>query len=431
MRVFILLIIVAVFITPASAWAGEPDFWPEVAHPGVKRYGVALKRARGLLSRLQGMRRALTRLSSAERTRRIAGQASVVRGLRRDVLAAAREAIAAAPQHAEAYVVVAKIAYGAEQYQQFIAAVEKARQRSKAVRNDHILAFEMGIAYSKLGDFRHSVREYDRLERILWRSGASSSVRGTAHGNAAETLMALGRLDEAIERYRSAVAYESDPLLYWGLGVALDRDEQVSKSRDALRKAMGKDGRGMRHLGRAGVFFIPKGDVHYYRAVGYLAIRKSGEARKSFELFLKHVPKSQWAYRARAHVAVLKQGKTRHKKRRSLAPRPQSKRSKEDLIARDRRNFVQGVRGEYYSLRRCYKALLVSGKRRVKAAGVVRVALTVGKNGRASSVSIVSSTLRQRAITECVVKRLRRRYYGRPLSKQPVRLVVPIRFDPS
>lgn len=429
MRVLSILLLLGT--TTWAGAAGESDFWPEVAQPGVKRYRAALKRADSLLQRIQRLRAELAGLPPAMRGQRVKERASLLRGLRRDATVAAKEAVAAAPGKAGGYLVLAKIAYHAERYGEFVTEVNKARQRSKTARDDHMLAFEMGIAYSKLGDFRSAVKEYDRLERILWRKRLSSSVRGTAHGNAAESLMALGRLDEAIERYRSAVAYESDPLLFWGLGVALDRDEQMSKSKDALRKALGADGSGMRHLTRSGVFFVPEGDVHYYRGVGYLAQGKAEEARKSFELFLKEVPKSQWAYRARAHISALKRWAQPRKMKRGLAPTPKGVGANEDLVARDRRNFTQGVRGEYYSLRRCYQRVLSSGGRSAKKAGVMRIALTIGKNGRASSVAVLSSTLRSPRLKECVLRRLRQRYYGRPISQQRVRLVVPIRFEPS
>ena len=48
--------------------------------------------------------------------------------------------------------------------------------------------------------------------------------------------MALGRLDEAIARYRRAAELSvndnrAHTLAYFGLGVALDRDEQIDKVR--------------------------------------------------------------------------------------------------------------------------------------------------------------------------------------------------------
>ena len=53
------------------------------------------------------------------------------------------------------------------------------------------------------------------------------------------------------------------------LAVALDRDEQLSKATQALRRALGRRGQGIKQLTRGGVFFVPPGDIYYYRGLGY------------------------------------------------------------------------------------------------------------------------------------------------------------------
>src|SRR5262249_32835517 len=142
---------------------------------------------------------------------------------------------------------------------------------------EHI-ASELGIVYSRLGAFEEALAEYDRALGLVEserRPNAldDSSDRAVLYGNSAETLMALGRLDQAIGRYRlaEAAAPPGDTewqLAEWGLGVALDRDEQVEKSREAISRALGADPN-MAELSSDGVFFEPAGDKRYYEALGH------------------------------------------------------------------------------------------------------------------------------------------------------------------
>jgi hypothetical protein len=175
------------------------------------------------------------------------------------------------------------------------------------------IASELGIVLSRLAAFGDALAEYDRALKLVEgnrRPGALDEVSGRAvlYGNSAETLMALGRLDEAIARYRQAelVASSGDlewQLAQWGLGVALDRDEQGEKSRLAIQRALDHDPT-MAHLAEEGVFFEPPGDKRYYEALGHEVAGDREQALAAWRDYLA-APAPRWARRARRHVEAL------------------------------------------------------------------------------------------------------------------------------
>src|SRR6185295_360609 len=96
-------------------------------------------------------------------------------------------------------------------------------------------------------------------------------------------------------------------LAEWGLGVALDRDEQVERSRRSIALALEHDP-AMSRLSDESVFFEPPGDKHYYLALGHEAAGDVAEARAALRAFLAEVPGSRYAARARAHLRRLPPG---------------------------------------------------------------------------------------------------------------------------
>src|SRR5687767_3911417 len=102
-------------------------------------------------------------------------------------------------------------------------------------------AWEMSVALSKLGalggpsadqHFERAVVEYDRWRRLVNETDPQlAPLLSTCYANAAELLMALGRLDESIAQYQTAIELNPiEPLGYFGLAVALDRDGQWDKA---------------------------------------------------------------------------------------------------------------------------------------------------------------------------------------------------------
>lgn len=175
------------------------------------------------------------------------------------------------------------------------------------------IAAELGLVLSRVGDYEEALMEYDRALKLVdadRRPSAFEDGRSVLYGNSAETLMALGRLDAAIERYRQAEASASPgeiewELAQWGLGVALDRDEQIEKSRQAIQRALDFDP-AMSHLTDDSVFFEPAGDRRYYEALGHEVAGDRELALVGWRAFLAEAPTSPYARRARAHLADVK-----------------------------------------------------------------------------------------------------------------------------
>jgi tetratricopeptide (TPR) repeat protein len=176
------------------------------------------------------------------------------------------------------------------------------------------IANELGLNYSKLGKYAEALAEYDRAllliegERRVDRMDETD--RSVLYSNSAETLMAMGRLEEAIARYRLARDASAPPdlaweLAQWGLGLALDRDEQGAAALDAVRRAVEQDP-AMANLSDDGVFFEPLGDKFAYLALGHEVKGQITLAREAWRNYLASKPSPRWARRADVHLATLK-----------------------------------------------------------------------------------------------------------------------------
>ncbi|HEY3351726.1 MAG TPA: tetratricopeptide repeat protein [Polyangia bacterium] len=187
-----------------------------------------------------------------------------------------------------------------------IAAWRHVRALDPSYVHDPDMAFKLALELSRVGQFEAAIAEYDRCRGYRHEVTRSDIVLG----NSAEAAMGAGLLDEAIRRYRLALAvpaYDavSTALHLYGLAVALDRDEQVYAAREVIRRALAIDpGRASMEPER-GVFFVPDGDRHYYDGLALAAAGHVGPAREAFELFLLKLPQSRYAARARAHLRDL------------------------------------------------------------------------------------------------------------------------------
>jgi tetratricopeptide (TPR) repeat protein len=187
-----------------------------------------------------------------------------------------------------------------------IASWRQVRALDPAYVHDPDMSFKLGIELSRLGRFTEGIAEYDRAASYKADIGRPDIVLG----NSAEAAMGAGLLDDAIRRYRLALAYPSvDPastaLHLFGLAVALDRDEQVGAAREVMLRALETDPHRASMEPERGVFFVPEGDRHYYDGLAHLVAGRPAEARYAFEQFLAVLPADQYARRARAHLAAL------------------------------------------------------------------------------------------------------------------------------
>jgi tetratricopeptide (TPR) repeat protein len=191
-----------------------------------------------------------------------------------------------------------------------IAEMEKSRQLAPHGAHARGIADALGILYSKLDQHDRALAEYDRAIQLRLAEGDATdgdTVAANLYGNSAEALMGLGRLGESIARYRRAAELSvNEPrtrsLAFFGLGVALDRDEQLEKSRDAIRQALVTD---PTSLDSVDVFFMPEGDKFYYVALGFLVRDNPAAAALAFHEFLARLPNSRYAARAKAHLAEI------------------------------------------------------------------------------------------------------------------------------
>jgi tetratricopeptide (TPR) repeat protein len=157
---------------------------------------------------------------------------------------------------------------------------------------------------------------------------ATGAEAPAVYSNLGEVLMADGHLRAAEAAYRDAIALASavpgtgamrleDPLArsqdlvlgYLGLAVALDRDGQAGAAHETMRRALAVDTTmavlAVAALPDADLFFVPRGEVHYYLGLARAIAGRRDEAAEAFRDFLTAAPQSRWAPQARAHLAEL------------------------------------------------------------------------------------------------------------------------------
>jgi tetratricopeptide (TPR) repeat protein len=295
------LAVVALMAAPRDAAAqasdGQPPFWERVGSPGRERFDRLYDQAEAILS--ANDRTVGRRLTEPERL----AQAEAL----------LHEALAARPDDFRALVLLAEVHSIAGRSAAAVAALERAVPRAKLPSQEAICWFRLGVERSKLGDYAEAVADYDRQVAL-------GEADGTVYANSAEILMTLGRLPEAEDRYREAIRVDEQApdrrarehsltLSYYGLGVALDRDEQPVAAREMVARALALDPNMSQLLAGqqpgSDVFFIPDGDVFYYIGLAEEVAGRPDDAEAAFREFLSRLPKSAWARRAQAHLEVV------------------------------------------------------------------------------------------------------------------------------
>ncbi len=172
--------------------------------------------------------------------------------------------------------------------------------------------FDLGILRAKAGD---SKGEYDSYTRALDTSW-ERSLRGNLYLNRGESAMVQGRLTEALADYQQAVRIGNEPslqaLAYWGISIVQDRLGDLPAALEAARLAT-KIYPGALDL--PSVFFVPRYDIHYYRALTWMALAKDagspegraeGYARASqaWTAYLAEATpaKAEWVVNAKLHL---------------------------------------------------------------------------------------------------------------------------------
>lgn len=278
-------------VVPAAA-AHADDFWAQVADPDRPVVESLLTRAR------------------AELDRGLPGGPSRSGAVR--AVALLDEVLARRPRHFEAAFLRGDALTVIDKPEAAVAALDQACRLAETDEDEATCTLRLGVEQSRAGQYAAALTTYDQHLRLAVASSA-------AYGNSAEILMALGRLPEAVDRYEEAVRLEErrdagrerDQALalgLYGLGVALDRDEQTIASAEAMSRALAIDPRlGLLDAAsnRGDIFFVPAGDAHYYRGLALATLGRPREASDAFHRFLAESRESPYRARAQAHLAAL------------------------------------------------------------------------------------------------------------------------------
>jgi tetratricopeptide (TPR) repeat protein len=226
-----------------------------------------------------------------------------------------RQALAAEPDDFRALVLLADIESRAARPDLARAALERACPHAPHGLDATACWFRVGVERSRAGRLADALAAYERL------LGPGDVADAALLSNAAEVLMALGRLPEAEERYREAIRADTPTssgrierplsLVYstYGLAVVLDRAGCTAAARETMARALALDPRLARlraaERADADVFFVPDGDVYYYLGLAAEVAGHVDDAEAAFQEFLGRLPRSRWAARARAHLEGL------------------------------------------------------------------------------------------------------------------------------
>jgi Tfp pilus assembly protein PilF len=195
------------------------------------------------------------------------------------------------------------------------AALERALPRLRGAEQTGAW-FRLGVVRSKLGRYREASVAYGAAV-------ASGAADPAVYANFGEVLMADGRLADAQARYRDAIGAANEmstadkrarsqdlALGYYGLAVALDRDEQTVAAREMMQRALANDPASavLKIASQPGgdLFFVPDGDVFYYLGLAAEVEGRGVDAEAAFREFLARTPQSRWARAAQAHLGIKK-----------------------------------------------------------------------------------------------------------------------------
>jgi len=262
-------------VSMAAVAAASP--WEEVAHPNRRRCAQLAEEASKLADSHQW---------------KLATQA-------------ARTAVALCPSDRAVLVAAGEALLAAHEFSEGRQRLERAHalpDGTPAPRDrERSLAFLLGFAREVTGDLDGAIEEHRRLEAM---GGLPAPKQYLVHYNLGDELMAAGRLGEALDEYRRAVALAppTKPVVRLALAVALDRNEQTDQARNELAAVLAFDP-DLRSLSADDYVFVPREDVYYYRALALYERGATAEARVNLRTFLAEVPSSPYLARARERLA--------------------------------------------------------------------------------------------------------------------------------
>lgn len=171
---------------------------------------------------------------------------------------------------------------------------------------DRIL-FERAIVHTKMGTDEHYEKALADYRTLLDRSGVDHLNGAGYLYNAAETLMMLGRLDEALPMYEQAMQASSKKEYAFSMAVALDRDGQGARARELLERHVRNIDDLESIVGRdSGIFFVPAGELYYYRGLTHEVIDEPEQAIIFYDKFIQSGAHPRFHERAREHITRLR-----------------------------------------------------------------------------------------------------------------------------
>jgi tetratricopeptide (TPR) repeat protein len=275
--------------TRASAWflvlaaattASAAPVWEEVARPNRRRCSQWLEEA--------AQARAHDQTQTAAATLRKAGALCPDD---REVLQALGEALLTLRQFPDARQALERARLAA-------------REQPGSRDAEAALLFHLGFAREVTGDLEGAIESHRMLEAM---GGLPAPNQYLVHYDLGDELMGTGRLGEAIDEYRRAVALAPDRAIpRLALAVALDRDGQSDKARSELSVVLSLDPQ-LRRMDSDEYVFVPAADVYFYRALAASARGVSAEARSWLRTFLAELPDGPYAHHARHRLDELEQ----------------------------------------------------------------------------------------------------------------------------
>jgi tetratricopeptide (TPR) repeat protein len=277
----LLVLLLTLVCAPAFASEGErgrpvdetSDFWRELRQPGHRR-------AQQLLA--QGIRMLQT---ASQESRPFRKAALIGNALARFTLA--RSHVPDDPEllffHARALALYERPVPGSRRTERrdddAIALYERLREVAPDHRVEEV-GFELGILYTRVRDYEKAIAAYERSVT----HALSDDQTPISYSNMAEVRMMSGDLQGAVADYERAVSLSrsggplhgrSLALSLFGLAVAMDRLGEhggaVEKAGDAVSAGGGSIG----VLRSDGVFYEPAAEIHWYEALGHLAMAEA------------------------------------------------------------------------------------------------------------------------------------------------------------
>ncbi len=177
--------------------------------------------------------------------------------------------------------------------------------------------FNLAIAAARSDDPRRERDAYTHALELVYEPG----FRANIYMNRGESSMVMGELAPAIKDYKKAIELADRPdlqaLAYYGLGIALERSNDLPAALDAMRSArqMQVPGFGSA-LDLPSVFFVPWYDIHYYKALSAMSAARDAkkpeeraeqllEAADQWQRYLEPAikEKHRWVDNAKLHAA--------------------------------------------------------------------------------------------------------------------------------